>query len=128
MRHAEVRLEYSWLALCLIVQAVLLTHRLNLLPMWGDELFPVQAAQEPVGKMVDMVRGDIHPPLYFLLAHSWIRITSGDVLVRLRLLSVLFALLATIALDRLWLKETAPRTRTWCLALWTGSACVLLYS
>ena len=128
MRRAEVRLEYSWLALCLIVQAVLLTHRLNLLPMWGDELFTVQAAQEPVGKMVDMVRRDIHPPLYFLLAHSWIRITSGDVLVRLRLLSVLFALLATVALDRLWLSRAPRSIRLWCLALWTTSSCLLLYS
>src|SRR5512141_1813826 len=101
----------SWLILCLIAQAALLTHRLDLLPMWGDELFTIQAAQLPVGKMVDIVRGDIHPPLYFLLAHFWIRITPGDVLVQLRLLSVLFALLATVALDRLWLKRTSPRTR-----------------
>ncbi|HSP68005.1 MAG TPA: hypothetical protein VLN48_09775, partial [Bryobacteraceae bacterium] len=96
----------AWLFVCLILQAALLTHRLDLLPMWGDELFTIQVAQVPVGKMVDVVRGDIHPPLYFLLAHFWIRIVPGDVLVQLRLLSVLFALLATIALDRLWLKET----------------------
>jgi len=128
MRRAEIRLEYAWLALCLIVQAVLLTHRLNLLPMWGDELFTVQAAQEPVGKLVDMVRGDVHPPLYFLLAHSWIRITSGDVLVRLRLLSVLLALLATVALDRLWFSRAPRGIRLWCLALWSSSSCLLLYS
>ena len=30
--------------------------------------------------MLEMVRGDVHPPLYFLLAHYWIRITPGDVL------------------------------------------------
>ena len=126
-------MRHAWLALCLIVQAVVLTHRLDLLPMWGDELFTISVAQIPVGKMVDVVRGDIHPPLYFLLAHYWIqinwtRITSGDVLVQLRLLSVLFALLSTVALDRLWLKRTPPRTRLWCLALWTFSACLLLYS
>lgn len=118
----------AWLFACLIVQAAMLAHRLNLLPMWGDELFTTQVAQLPVGKIVDVVRSDIHPPLYFVLAHFWIRIVPGDVLVQLRLLSVLFALLATIALDRLWLKETPPRTRLWCLALWTFSACVLLYS
>ena len=120
--------SYAWLLLCLIVQAALLTHRLDLLPMWGDELFTTQVAQVPVGKMVDVVRGDIHPPLYFLLAHYWIRITSGDVLVRLRLLSVLFALLATVALDRLWLRNVPSRQRLWCLLLWTTSACLLLYS
>jgi len=123
-----VRRADAWLILCLIVQAALMTNRLGLLPMWGDELFTVQAAQKPVGAMVEMVRADVHPPLYFLLAHYWIRITSGDVLIQLRLLSVLFAMLATVALDRLWLKWTSQRTRLWGLALWTCSACVLLYS
>ena len=37
-------------------------------------------------------------------------------------------MLATIALDRLWLKHAPPRVRLWCLALWTFSACLLLYS
>src|ERR1700730_11062755 len=95
-----VRRTYLWLLLCLIAQAALLTHRLDLLPMWGDELFTVQVAQQPVGTMIDTVRGDIHPPLYFLLAHCWISLAPGNVLIQLRLLSVVFALLATIALDR----------------------------
>ncbi len=69
-----------WLLLCLIVQAALMTHRLDLLPMWNDELFTVRAAQQTVGAMLEMVRGDVHPPLYFLLAHYWIRIAPGDVL------------------------------------------------
>jgi hypothetical protein len=118
----------AWLILCLIVQAALMTHRLDLLPMWGDELFTVYAAQAPVGAMVDLVRGDVHPPLYFLLANYWIRITPGDVLIQLRLLSVIFALLATIALDRLFLKHVPAPVRLWCLLLWTFSACLLLYS
>jgi len=117
-----------WLILCLIVQAVLLTHRLDLLPLWNDELFTVQAAQKPVGATLEMVRGDVHPPLYFLLAHYWIRIVPGDLLLQLRLLSVVFALLATIALDHLYLKHAPSRVRLWCLALWTFSACLLLYS
>lgn len=112
-----------------------MTHRLDLLPMWNDELFTVRAAQQTVGAMLEMVRGDVHPPLYFLLAHYWVRIfpdwiqiAPGDDLIQLRWLSVVFALLATIALDRLWLKHAPPRLRAWCLALWTFSACLLLYS
>jgi hypothetical protein len=122
------RRAYAWLILCLIAQAALMTHRLDLLPMWGDELFTIQAAQRPVGAMIEMVRGDVHPPLYFLLAHYWTRIIPGDVLVQLRLLSVLLALLATAALDRLFLKHVPARVRLWFLALWTFSACLLLYS
>jgi mannosyltransferase len=123
-----LRRTYLWLLLCLTAQAALMTHRLDMLPMWNDELFTVQAAQKPVGAMFDMVRGDVHPPLYFLLAHYWTRLAPGNVLIHLRLLSVVFALLATIALDRLWLKHAPPRLRAWCLALWTFSACLLLYS
>jgi uncharacterized membrane protein len=128
MRRAATRREYVWLALCLIVQAALLTYRLDLLPMWNDELFTVRAAQLPLSAMLQMVRGDVHPPLYFLLAHWWIRLTSGDVLVQLRLLSVVSTLLATAAIDRLWLRRVPSRLRLWCLALWTFSACLLLYS
>jgi hypothetical protein len=124
----SVRRTYTWLLLCLIAQVVLMTHRLNLLPMWNDELFTVRAAQLPIGAMIETVRGDIHPPLYFLLAHYWIRLAPGDVLIQLRMLSVVLTLLATIALDRLWLKHAPPRLRAWCLALWTFSACLLLYS
>ena len=123
-----VRRTYLWLLLCLTAQAALMTHGLDLLPMWGDELFTVQVAQQPVGAMIETVRGDIHPPLYFLLAHYWIRLTPGNALIDLRLLSVVFALLATIALDRLWLTHAPLRLRAWCLALWTFSACLLLYS
>src|SRR6185369_13753290 len=72
-RMTNTRRADAWLILCLIVQSVLLTNSLGLLPM-------------------------------------------------------LFALLATIALDRLWLKHAPPRVRAWCLALWTLSACLLLYS
>ncbi|MBZ5673167.1 MAG: hypothetical protein LAP61_02885 [Acidobacteriia bacterium] len=126
---ADSRRADAWLVLCLIVQSVLLTNSLGLLPMWNDELFTVRAARLPVDAMLEMVRGDVHPPLYFLLAHYWIRIApGGESLAQLRLLSVVFALLATIALDRLWLKHAPARLRAWCLALWTASACMLLYS
>jgi hypothetical protein len=125
---SAIRRSYTWLILCLIVQAALMTHRLDLLPMWDDEMFTVRAAQQSIGAMIETVSHDVHPPLYFLLAHYWIKIAPGDVLIQLRLLSVVFALLATIALDRLFLKYAPPRVRLWCLALWTFSACLLLYS
>jgi len=129
MQPADSRKADGWLILCLIVQSVLMTNLLNLLPMWNDELFTLRAARLPVEAMLQMVRGDVHPPLYFLLAHYWIQVApGGESLAQLRLLSVVFALLATIALDRLWLKHAPPGLRLWCLALWTCSACLLLYS
>ncbi len=129
MQPVASRRADGWLILCLIVQSVLMTNSVGLLPMWNDELFTVRAARQSVTALLEMVRGDVHPPLYFLLAHYWIQIAPGsETLAQLRLLSVVFALLATIALDRLWLKHVPGRLRAWCLALWTLSACLLLYS
>ncbi|HEY2842167.1 MAG TPA: hypothetical protein VGJ09_00900 [Bryobacteraceae bacterium] len=129
MRRAQNRLEYVWLALCVIAQAVLLTHKLALLPMWNDELFTVQAVTRPVRAMLQMVRGDVHPPLYFLLAHAWEKLSWGETpLLRARLLSVIFTLLATVAIDRLWLRDAPRRMRWWFLALWITSSCLLLYA
>jgi hypothetical protein len=103
LRHPWSRSQSSpWLILCLIVQAALLTHRVDLLADVERRVVHRAGRSKAVGAMLEMVRGDVHPPLYFLLAHYWIRIAPGDVLMQLRLLSVVFALLATIALDRLY--------------------------
>jgi hypothetical protein len=48
--------------------------------------------------------------------------------VQARLLSVLFALLATVALDQLWGAHLEERARLTLLALWTLSPCLLLYA
>ena len=72
---------------------------------------------------------DIHPPLYYLLVYSWLKIPLGlDWAVQARLLSVSFALLGTVALDRLWGARFEARTRITLLALWTLSPCLLLYA
>lgn len=111
-----------------ILQCVLYGIDLKLLPMWGDETFTVETVAETPAQIVDIVRDDIHPPLYFLVAHWWSRIPIGSVpLVRLRALSVLFALLTTVFIDLRWLLNTPPRLRNWFLLFWTFSPCLLLY-
>jgi mannosyltransferase len=52
--------------------------------MWVDEQFSVHAAQHPLqGFSSNLVRNDVHPPLYYLLLHFWIKLGTGDVWVRL---------------------------------------------
>jgi hypothetical protein len=71
-----------------ILQCVLYGINLKLLPMWGDETFTVATAAETPARIIQIVREDIHPPLYFLLTHWWNRIPiSTDPLLRLRALS-----------------------------------------
>ncbi|MGE5374141.1 MAG: glycosyltransferase family 39 protein [Bacteroidota bacterium] len=58
--------------------------------MWLDETFSVWLANHSVLEMLQwIVRIDQHPPLYYLLLHSWIA-HNGDSPYYARLLSVLF--------------------------------------
>lgn len=58
--------------------------------MWLDETFSVWMASHSIPDMLHwIVRIDQHPPLYYLLLHSWIAY-NGDTPYYARLLSVLF--------------------------------------
>lgn len=117
------------LLLFVILQCVLYGVNLKLLPMWGDEAFTVETVAETPSRIIEIVREDIHPPLYFLVAHWWNRIPIGsDPLVRLRALSVLFALLTTVFIDRRWLRNAPLRLRNWFLMFWAFSPFLQLYS
>jgi hypothetical protein len=59
------------------LQAFLLTVNLHLLPVWGDEASTLLCAAMPVSGILKFVRTDIHPPLYFLLAHAWLKLTGA---------------------------------------------------
>jgi hypothetical protein len=117
------------LAVFLPLQALLYCWNLALLSPWGDEagtLFIVRGTFESI---IRAAAADVHPPLYYLLLYYWEHIPLGlDWAVQARLISVLFALLGTVALDCLWGRQLEERTRLTLLALWTLSPCLLLYA
>ena len=116
------------LAVCLAVQVFLFSFRLNVLSLWTDELWSLQIVQQSVPAILRFVAADIHPPLYFLMLHFWVKLPlGGDLVLRMRLLSVAFALAATVAVDLLWARRLPASARLWFLALWTSSPCLLLY-
>jgi hypothetical protein len=117
------------LALFLPLQAALLFPHLGLLPAWGDEVFTLRAASLPLASIARAVAADIHPPLYYYLLHGWIALPlPGDLIVRMRALSVIWMLLSTVAVSRLWVLHRERRSTTLTfLALWTLSPCLLLY-
>ena len=116
------------LAVCLAVQVFLFSFRLDVLSMWSDEWSSLRVVQQSVPAILRFVAADIHPPLYFLMLHFWLKLPlGGDPVVRMRLLSVLFALAATVAVDLLWARRLPVGARLWFLALWTSSPCLLLY-
>jgi hypothetical protein len=115
-------LEQYCLPVCLIVQAALLFWRLDLLPVWGDEQFTLDASAQPLSRIVDLVRDDIHPPLYYVLVHYWTKLPwSAASIVKVRAFSGLWALAATLLLHRLWRQDSRF------LVLWALSPCLILY-
>src|SRR6266849_556745 len=119
---------YYLLFLALLSQSLLLFHNLDLLFSWTDETFTLHTAPEPLARIPAMLDADIHPPLYYFVLHFWLELPlPGTLLARARALSVVWILLATVALDRLWLRNLSRSSRFRCLALWTLSPCVLLY-
>ena len=124
----------SWLsrqplALFLSLQALVTCWNLGMLSPWGDEAGTLLMVRGPLGTLVRWAAEDVHPPLYYSLLYCWQRLPLGlDWAIQARLLSVVFALLATIALDRLWARHIGERARWVLLALWTLSPCLLLYA
>jgi uncharacterized membrane protein len=101
----------------------------RLLEPWGDEWFNITTVPQPLSQLIYLVERADYPPLYFVLVHFWIQIPwPASPLVKMRAMSAVWTLIATIVFDRLWLIELAPRLRRVCLALWVLSHCLLLYS
>ncbi len=125
-----LRLERYVLPACLLAQACLLLTRLDLLPVWGDEYFTLLAASQSLKELLATLAAEKNnPPLHTLLVHFWLLIPwPAAASVAARALSVLFALGATIVIDRLWLRQLGRSGRLWFLVLWTLSPCVLLYA
>ena len=68
-------------------------------PLWLDEALSVNIASLPVGDMLDALRHDGHPPLYYLVLHYWIEVVGdGDMAVR-----ALSGVFAVASLPLMWL-------------------------
>ena len=114
-----------WLAL----QAVLVFSNLDLLPIWGDEQFTLNVIGLDADKALAALRADIHPPLYYFLVSAWADLPfDGSLISHVRAFSGLWALLSTLLIYRLWVRERPRSTRLWFLALWTLSPALVLYA
>src|SRR3972149_4252425 len=116
------------LALFLPTQAALLFSRLDLLPIWGDEDFTLQRSVQSLAETLASLRQNVHPPLYYFIAHHWVVIPWSSAIGSLRAFSALCVLAALLAVDRWWLRSLDQPSRWWFCALWTFSPCLLLYA
>ncbi len=118
------------LPVALLMQAAVLLPHITLLPVWGDEQATLTAMASPLPQVLQTLRTDFNPPLFFLFLRLWDLVLplSLTPIAKARLASVGFALLATVAIDRLWLRGVSPRVRAWFLLLWVTSPALLLYA
>jgi hypothetical protein len=111
------------------LQALLLLSNLDLLDPWGDEWWTVTTVSEPLSEVVSTIAENIHPPLYFVLLHYWIQLPWAiSPLASMRAMSAVWALVATVVIYVLWLRQETPRFQEKFLALWVLSPCLLLHA
>ncbi len=68
-------------------------------PLWLDEALSVNIARLSFSDMIEALRHDGHPPLYYLLLHGWMGVFGeGDVAVR-----ALSGVFAAAAIPLLWI-------------------------
>jgi hypothetical protein len=109
------------------LQALLLLLNLDLLDPWGDEWGTVTTILRPLNEVVSA--DPMHPPLYYLLLHYWIRLPwTVSPLISVRVMSVAWTLLATVVIYVFWLRREGSRFQAMFLALWVLSPCLLLHS
>ena len=100
-----------------------------LLSPWFDEADELLFLHGSLANSINIPASGGHPPLYFAVIYYWMRLPLGlDWAVQGRTLSVIFALAATVAADRLWARELSTHWRWAFLSLWTLSPFLLLYS
>jgi mannosyltransferase len=100
MRRVSVRVA-RWLPLVAAGTAVAVGLVLRFRTdsaIWLDEAISVEIARRPVPELLDALRSDGAPPLYYLLLHLWIGVFGdGDVAVR-----ALSGLASAVALPLAW--------------------------
>jgi hypothetical protein len=85
----------------LLLGFALVIHNLDSTTLWNDETWTIDATNpdESIGTLIDKVRDDVHPPLFFVELYGWRHIV-GQTVFELRYFSVLLTLIGTALVFR----------------------------
>jgi hypothetical protein len=84
-------------------------------PLWFDELFTLWMSRHPLPRMMELLRGDIHPPLPSLIVAAW-RAVGGESTLWLKILPLTFGVL-TILMAYGFARDLFGRSTGWVAAL-----------
>lgn len=104
-RPARQNLLTPVILILLVVAGAVRVWKIDQKNIWLDESVSWDTGKRPLPELLEQVRGDIHPPGYYVLIHNWMAI-AGTSPTALRMMSVLFMLVAIYAawrLARRWL-------------------------
>lgn len=97
-RSSQTRFIGLILLLILALGTVLRIVNLGSDSIWLDEAYSIQFAHLPLAPLLkETAVSDVHPPLYYILLHYWIKL-CGDSEAGARLLSVLFGLFSILVI------------------------------
>lgn len=96
-------------------------------PLWLDEALSVNIAELPVGDLLEALKHDGHPPLYYLLLHYWMELV-GDGDVAVRALSGLFAVASLPLVYLAGRRLAGPVAGRWALVVAATSPYMVRYA
>jgi 4-amino-4-deoxy-L-arabinose transferase-like glycosyltransferase len=115
------------LALLIGASIVVRFLRLGSRELWLDEIYSALLANMPLKHMLQYTIGDVHPPLFYVLLWSWVRLV-GDSEAALRLFSVVLFSVGIVGfffVAREWL---GTRSAAFATSLFALSPTVFVYS
>jgi uncharacterized membrane protein len=77
-------------------------------PLWYDEIITAELSALPIPHLLNTTVGDVHPPLYYLITHVFIRFLGNEEWV-IRLGAYLFGLLSLYLIIRLGSRMVSVR-------------------
>ena len=96
-------------------------------PLWLDEAQSVALADQVPGGIVDALRHDGHPPLFYLLLSAWTAI-AGDSAFAVRALSGLLGVLALVLVVLVVRRHSDARTSALVLGVLASSPFAIRYA
>jgi 4-amino-4-deoxy-L-arabinose transferase-like glycosyltransferase len=113
--------------LALLVSTICKFSALNSRELWLNETYSAFVASLPFAKILHYAAGDVHPPLYYLLLHIWIRV-AGDAHAQLRLFSVVLNFFSSLAIFVLARRVLGARFGAYAAILFLLSPMLFVYS
>jgi 4-amino-4-deoxy-L-arabinose transferase-like glycosyltransferase len=118
----------GWLFLAVMLLAgALRFHNIDANDVWVDEANSILTAKQPWSVILDMLKRDSSPPLYYFLLQMWMGI-AGDGPTALRLPSTLFSLLLVASVYSIGVRECSRRVGLWAAFLVAISPAQVFYS